>query len=46
MKYNILALLITLLGLVALHYNVEYAGWVLFTGLVCLWSCVWEEDDD
>ncbi len=34
---HIIALVVVLIGLAALHYKIEYAGWVLFTGLASLW---------
>lgn len=34
---SIIGLVVMVIGLFALHYKVEYAGWVLFTGLASLW---------
>ena len=46
MKYNLLAILVIvigMLGMLGLHFKIDYSGWIVFVGVLAIFDCDWKE---
>lgn len=45
MTNNLLAVLLVAIGMLGLHFQVEYSGWVLLLGGIIVTCCEWGYND-
>ena len=43
MEYNLLAILVIIIGMIGLHFKIDYSGWIVFVGVLAVFDCDWKE---